>query len=216
MAEDSALSLVFERNAFYRRLYLYALGAYALSLLVIAILITTVIFLRNHPATPIYFATDKVGRLIKIVPVSEPNMSTDEVMDWTINAVQKAYAYDYINYRAQIQEAQKYFSVYGWRNYLSALKASNNLVALTQRRWVVLAQVVERPKIINQGILSGAYAWKFEIMLLVTNWAPPYDETSKFSNPLVMTVIVQRQPILQSTDGLGIVQIIANLADQSS
>lgn len=210
--EDTALKLIFERNSFFRRQYFLALACFGLSVMVIVVLGFVLIYLQGNPTRPVYFATDKVGKLIRIVPVSQPGMTTEDAMAWAEKVVEKSYAYDYVNYRTQLQEAQRYFTSYGWRNYMSALKASNNLVALTERKWVVTANVVDKPKLLTQGILAGAYAWKFEMPLLVTNWAPPYNEASKFTNPLIVTVIVQRQPILQSVDGLGVVQMVGRLA----
>lgn len=212
MPED-ALVLVFARNAFYKRLHYLVLAAFGLSLFVILSLILTLIYVIKHPPKPVYFATDHVGRLIKLVPVTEPNMSNDQVIAWVIEAVQSAYSYDYVNYHAELQSAQKYFTNFGWTTYMSALTASNNILALTQRKMIIQAKVVEQPKILIEGILSGAYAWKLQMPMLVTYWAPPFDDNSKFSNPLTVTVIVQRQPELQSYHGLGVVQMIASLSE---
>lgn len=212
MTEKDALVLVVSRNAFYRRLHFLALGAFFLALLVIAALIWVAVYLIRNPTQPLYFATDNVGRLIKVVPVNVPNMSENDVMAWAIDAVQAANAYDYLNYHRQLQSAQKYFTNYGWQNYMSALIASNNLPAIIQRKIIVLAQVVDQPKIIAEGILGGAYAWKFQMPLLVTYWRSPFDEKSKFTNPLQVTVIVQRQPVLRGYKGLGIVQLYENIA----
>ena len=195
---------------------IFGLGAFGLSLVVIGVLIGVLVFLKRNPTHPLYFATDSVGRLIDVVPVAQPNMKIDEVIDWAINAVETTYSYDYVNYHYQLQNAEKYFTNYGWTKYITALNASNNVVALKERKMIVLAHVVDKPKILAQGLLSGAYAWKFEMPLLVTYWLPPYDDKSKFSNPLTITIIIQRQPILQSDKGLGILQIIGSMAASGS
>lgn len=207
--EKDALELVFARNAFYKRLHFLALATFMLSLVVISILIGVIIYLKKNPTGPIYFSTDPISRLIKIIPVSQPNMSLDEVTAWTIEAVQASFSFDYINYHGQLQGAEKYFTSYGWSNYMKALVASNNLPALTKRKMIFIGQVVNQPKLITQGLLSGAYAYKFQMPLLWTFWRPPYNAKSKFTNPIQVTVIVQRQEILQSYKGLGIVQLIA-------
>lgn len=213
MSEQDALLMVFERNRFYRRQYLLALGAFSMALLVILILSWVLIYVVRNPTAPLYFATDNVGRLITVVPVSQPNMTTEDASKWAVNAVQKALSYDYVNYRQQLQSAEKYFTNYGWTNYMKALKASNNLVALTQRKMIIEAKVVGAPQLITEGRLSGSYAWKFEMPLLLTNYLPPYENTfPSFSNALSVSVIVQRQPILQSSDGVGIVQMIVSKA----
>lgn len=209
--QQDPIAAIFERNSFYRRQYFLALGAFALSILVIIMLIWVYVYLRKNPTQPIYFATDSVGRLIEVIPVERPNMTNDEVSAWAVEAIQSALSYDYVNYRRQLQQAEKYFTTYGWNNYMKALKANNNLLALNQRKMVVTARVIEQPKLIAQGILGGAYAWKYEMSLLMTYSLPPFDEKSKFYNPIQATMIVQRQEILKGYKGLGVVQMIANI-----
>ncbi len=211
-ALDDALVLVHLRNEFYRKKFRFVLGVYVLSLIANIVLIFTIHYLIKHPTEPLYFPADAVGRLLPAIPSSEPNMSNQDVINWTIEAVESAYSYDFNNYHGQFQNAQKYFTDYGWRTYMDALRASNNLIALTQRKFVVIAKVVAPPKLLNQGILAGAMSWKFEMPVLVTYLMPPFTDKNKFTNPLIITVVVQRQSLLQSYKGLGIIQSIARLA----
>ncbi len=216
MSQFNALELILLRNNFYRRQYFLALALFVLNIIVIAVLVGVLIFLKRNPTRPVYFATDSVGRLIKVVPVSQPNMSLDEVMVWAQKAVENIYSYDFINYKEQMQFSQRYFQTTGWDNYIQALTASNNIVALKERKMVVVAKVIDKPVLITQGLLAGAYAYKFSMPMLVTYMLPPYDEKSQFSNALTVSVIIQRQPILQSDDGLGIVQLLAEVASSKS
>lgn len=213
--ETDALVLVGLRNEFYRKKFHFILLIYFFSLIVIAILVSVLVYLIRHPAHPMYFVTDKVGRLIQDVPRTSPNMTTDEASLWAIEAVQAAYSYDFVNYRAQLQSAQKYFTGFGWRNYMNSLEESNNLLALSQRKYVIIAKVVDKPKLLVQGILGGAYAWKFQMPLLVTYLYPPFDAKSSFQNPILITVVVQRQSILTSYKGLGVVQMIGAMASET-
>jgi intracellular multiplication protein IcmL len=215
METRDPIILVLERNQFYRRQHFLALGVFLLTWFINFFLMFVLYYLHQNPTEPLYFATDDQGRLIPVVPVTQPNMSADKVMAWTINAVQLANSYDYVNYRQQLQDAQKYFTIFGWGKYMDAIQANNNLVAVTQRKMIGVATIVGQPKIVTQGILNGAYAWKFEMPMLVTYYAPPYDETSKFSNPIDVSVIVQRQSLLQGYQGLGIVQMVETISNSS-
>lgn len=216
MAGKNAIATIFERNRFYRRQFHMAFFTFFMSLIVIGILSGVLYYIWNNPTFPVYFATDNVGRLIKIVPVSQPNMSDADAEQWAIEAATKAYSYDHVNYREQLQNAQKYFTTYGWTQYMDALTASNNLVALKRRRMVIVANVVGKPKLVTKGRLAGAFAWKFEMPMLVTYLTPPYDTKSRFSNALTVDIIIQRQPILQSYKGLGVLQIISKMASGPS
>lgn len=213
---DNALVMVHTRNEFYRGKFRFTLALYLLSIVVNLILIGMIVYLINHPTQPLYFPADKAGRLIKVIPLQESNMSLQDVTNWTVEAIEAAYSYDFVNYRGQLQSAQKYFTDYGWRNYMSGLVASNNLKGLVQRKLIAIAKVVAPPKLLVQGPLGGATAWKFQMPVLVTYLYPPFDEKSKFANPLIVTVIVQRQNVLQSYKGLGIIQTINVIAVNQS
>lgn len=216
MESEDALVLIFSRNAFYRRLHFLAFWAFVLSFIVICVLGTTLAYLLRNSNKPVYFAADDVGRLIRIVPINTPNMPLEDIMDWTVKAVESSFSYDYINYRQQLQSVQNYFTHYGWSSYIDALSLSGNLRALTLRKQIVLAKAIQRPTVINEGLLAGAYAWKFQFPLLVTYTMPPYDGSNEFTNSLIVSVIVQRQQILEGDHGLGIVQLISNLANSGS
>ncbi len=208
----NALTMIFLRQDFYHQQLRMILGAVLLNLILILVLSGMLVYFIKHPVHPIYFATDKVGRLMVEPPLNRPNMSFGEVSTWTVNAVQAAYSYDFMNYRSQLQNAQKYFTDYGWRQYMKGLQSSGNLLALNDHKMIVIAKAVAPPRLLIQGILGGHYAWKFEIPVLVNYYEPPYDDKTKFSNALLVTVVVERQKLLESDHGLGIVQIIAALA----
>jgi intracellular multiplication protein IcmL len=212
---EDALVLVHLRNMFYRKKFRFTLGLYVLSLIVNFILFSVIVYLIEHPTEPLYFPADKVGRLIKVVPLSQPNMSEQDVVNWTIEAVEAAYSYDFVNYRSQLQSAQKYFTDYGWRNYMKALTDTNNLKAIIDRKWIVIAKVVAPPKLLQTGLIGHSQAWKFEVKMLLKYLRPPFDEKSQFPNALVLTVLVQRQNVLQSYKGLAIIQIIGTSATGS-
>lgn len=219
VSSDDAMVMIFTRNAFYRRKYRLVVGVAALGLLVIAVLFGMLLFLIKNPRHPLYFVADPAGKFIQEIPVQRPNMSLDDVLAWSQEAVEAAFSYDFMNYRSQLQNAQKYFTDYGWRSYMKGLQDSNNLLALTQRKFVVIAKVVAPPKLDTQGPIgkTAIYAYKIEMPVLVTYLkAPLYDAASKIENPLIVSIIVERQDLLSSYKGLGIMQMIATRPDQTS
>jgi intracellular multiplication protein IcmL len=212
---NDALVMVHLRNQSYRQKYHVFVGIFLLCFALMCILTGVLVYIVKHPPRPLYFATDDAGRFLLDIPLTQPNMSTDDVMAWAVEAVEAAYSYDYRNYRAQLQNAQRYFIDYGWRAYMKGLQASNNLLALTNRKQVVIAKVLPTPKLIGEGPLGKAqiYGWKFQMEMLVTYLMPPlYDQKSKIENPLIITVLVERQNLLSSYKGLGVVQLIGELA----
>lgn len=212
MKKQDALVAVVARNSFYKQMHYLALAAFGLALLVIIALTIVLIFLIKNPTPPIYFATNHVGRLINIIPLDQPNMTEDDVASWAAAAVEAAYSYDYVNFRSQLQKAEKFFTTPGWTEYMKALKASNNLTAVQERKMAVLAKVVAKPVLTNHAVLSGRYAWQFKIPVLVTYQFPPFDQQAKYANSLEVTMTIRRENVLDSYGGLGIVQIVSRFA----
>lgn len=214
---SDALVLVQLRNAFYKKKFHLILGIYALSLLVIGILISILIYLYSSQAKPSYFVADEVGRLIKDIPLGELNMSTDDLLSWTVAAVESANSFDFVNYRQQLQSAQKYFMDSSWATYMKELTISDNLLALKNRRWVFVAKVIAKPMLLTEGILGGMRAFKFQMPVLVTYLKPPfYDDKTSTSNAFIVTVIVIRRNLLESYKGLAIYSmVIANAPENT-
>jgi len=213
---NDALVLVYLRNEFYRKRYHAAVGLWFLTLFCIGVLVSILVYMVKNPTHPLYFTTDAVGRLLPDEPVQIAGFTTQQVADWVVHGVEAAYSYDFVNYRAQLQDAQKYFTPYGWSGYMRALASSDNLLALARYKYVVIAKVVSPPVLVTQGTLGGAFAWKFQMPVLVTYQQPPYDGKIGFQNPLLVTVTVQRQDLLRSFGGLGILQMIATLQSNPS
>ncbi|HVE45068.1 MAG TPA: DotI/IcmL/TraM family protein [Gammaproteobacteria bacterium] len=202
------LVLIFTRNAFYKRMHYLALGLFGLCLLVVIALLCLLVFIFKNPSPSIYFPTDKVGRLIRVPPVNVPYFKTEEVAQWATKAIEAAFSYNYVNYRQQLQDAQKYFTHFGWEMYMKTLTASNNLLAIKERKMVAVAHATMAPRLLKEGKLGNAYGWQFEVPILLTYQQPPYDDNSLFYNNLNVTVLIRREQIQEGDQGLGIVKII--------
>ncbi len=213
---SEALMLVQLRNAFYKKKFHVVLGIFALTVVIIGVLASILIYLEVTKAQPRYFVADEVGRLMKDIPLSDLNMSADELIDWTIKAVEAANSFDFVNYRRQFQDAQKFFTDESWTTYMKELTISDNLLALKNRRWVFVAKVVEKPTLMTEGILGGVRAFKFQMPLLVTYLKPPsYDVKNSTSNAFIVTVIVVRRNLLESYKGLAVYSMVISSAPET-
>lgn len=211
--KNNALVLIHSRNFFYRDKYYLLLGLFLLTLIANGILIGIIVYLVKNPTRPYYFPSDSVGRLTQDVPLNQPNMSLQAVSDWVVHAVEAINSYNFINYRSQLQDDAKYFTNYGWSEFNKGLKSSNNLLAVTERKFIMLGKVVEPPKLLVEGNIDGVHSYKFQMPVLITSLLPPtYDDKTKMINPWIVTVIVQRESPLIGYQGLGISQYIGSLA----
>lgn len=214
--EKDALVLVQQRNEFYKKKYHQVLGLIILCFVMIGILLAVFLFLLRNVTQPFYFIASDVGIFMPEVSNTQPFAAAD-VSAWAAEAIEAVNTYDYVNYHAQLQDAQKYFTDFSWTQFMKALTDSSNLVAVRDRKWISVGKVVSPPKLINSGIINGYYAWKFQVPVLVTFLQPPtYDNNSALHNAWQYEIIVIRQSLLQSYKGLAIYSAIGSVAAPTS
>ncbi len=217
----SALEIVRLRNNYYRDSYRFLMGA-VLALVVLCVLMMVILFyLYTTRPEPRYFATNVVGGLVEIQPLTSPTLSDAALLSWSARAATAAYTLNYAQYQQQLEETKNtYFTDSGGQNFLDAIKASLNLQTVLQGFFVVTATVVQAPIILDRGIMtpaSGAktYAWQVQVPIRV-QWTSQARSFSNMYN-VILTIVrttplidpVARQMNLDSLQGVGVQQFVA-------
>lgn len=206
MAEnlDDAVEVVRLRNEFYRDSYRKVVGALLLCILTILMLIGALTYIVSNPPMPRYFATTTEGRIMPLVPLDRPNLSTAALLQWANTAAIAVYTFNFVNYRQALQAAAEYFTPEGWQGFMSALQSSNNLNAVLEKKLIVSAVATGAPVVLEQGLILGTYTWRVQMPLLIT-----YQSASQFSQQAVtVTMLITRVSTLDSPLGIGIAQFI--------
>lgn len=201
MASD-ALKAVKLRNDFYKDNFRRMAFVLLLSVLLNAILIITTLFLSLHQPKPVYFATTPKGSLIKLVPLNQPNMTSEAITSWVARNVPKIYQLDFMNYRPQILSVRQYFTTYGWGQFLHAF--SGVLKKIRDEKLVANASPNGPPIITRNAIIHGVYSWEVQVPMVVT-----YQKGStQYIQKVVWSVVVQRVNNVHNNHLLGISQIV--------
>jgi len=210
MAED-ALTIVALRNDFYRDSYRKVMVILLLSVILNIGLGAVLFYIVTHPPMPKYFATSINGRITPVQPLDEPNQSDSAVLQWANQAAIAAFTYNFVSYRKELQAASEFFTAEGWRQFIEALEASNNLEAVKSKKLIVSAVATRAPIILQKGILNGRYSWRVQMPILVT-----YQSASQFTQQNnIVTMLIQRVSTLNSPRGIGISQFIVGPASGS-
>src|SRR5262245_61831869 len=114
MLDHDAIELVRLRNNFYRDVYRRVLSELLIIVLVNLILGGSVIYMVMNPTKPQYFATTREGKLVRMYSLSQPIVSTSELLQWAATAATAANTYNFVNYRKELQSASEYFTPNGW------------------------------------------------------------------------------------------------------
>ncbi len=203
MAED-ALIAVSLRNEFYRDSQRKIVLAAILSLILNFMMGSLLIYIISHPPAPRYFATSIEGRITPLYPLNQPNQSDAAVLQWANEAAIAAYTYNFVNYQAEIVAASKFFTPTGWRQYLTALKNSDNLQAVKENKFVVSAVATRAPRITQKGLINGVYSWRVQMPVSVRYQSSTIVSTAN----LMIMMTIQRVSTLNVPRGIGIAQFV--------
>ncbi len=202
-----ALELVTLRNNFYRDNFRRMVGICLLSLLANIILVICFVLSMQYHAKPIYFASSTHGELITMKALDKPVLSSTAVKSWISLALPSIFDLDFVNYKHNMNNARKYFTDYGWQNFLTAFNPE--LKRIISQQLVTSATVTDVPYIVNQGIKDGIYTWEVQVPLLVS-----YQKQGRESvSHQVWTIMLQRSRN-ENTDApqlLGISQVVKSL-----
>ncbi len=202
----AGLGTVMVRNEFYRDGYRNLLKMTLIQAVVILGLIGAMYYVINtNQPKHFYFATTEDGRLIPMVPLNQPNLSTPALMSWVAQSTTEVMTFGFNDYRRRLQESSRNFTKRGWESFTQALERSRIIEMVDANRQIITAAPKGAPVLKQEGLIAGRYQWVVEIPLILT-----YETGAKKQNSgLLVTVVVVRVPRLESPNGVGIEQWVA-------
>jgi intracellular multiplication protein IcmL len=180
---------------------IYVLAA-ALSLSVFA---NVVLALR--PTHPTYFASSDDGRIVPIVPLSRPVMSSNALDNWVTTAVTNSLQISFSTYRSDLESSKQYFTDAGFRAFTSQITESQLLGSILANRYNEFAVMGGAPVLLSvPGAVdkTGAAYWIWQVPVSVTLESAD----AKFTAGHTVTVTVVRVPQTDNPSGLGITDFI--------
>ncbi len=197
---------VIVRNEFYRDGYRSILRIAVIEAMIILALCGAMYFvIQVHQPENRYFATTEDGRLVPMIPLSEPNLSVPALMSWSAQASTEVMTFGFNDYKRRLQEASRNFTRSGWASFTSALERSRIIEMVEANQQVVSAAPSSAPVLISEGLVKGRYQWQVQVPLVITYQAG----SSVRSDSLLVTLLIVRVPKLESSNGVGIEQWLA-------
>lgn len=199
-----ALAVVELRNQFYKNGQRRAVSVLVISLITNGLLLWALIILLLYPPSPKYFPVGINGHILPIIPTDQINQTDESVLEWASQAAVASFSYSFVDYREELQASSGFFTPNGWTQFLNALQASNNLLAVKSKSMVVSAQMISPPTILKKGVLKGTYSWRIDVPTLVT-----YQNDTQYTQQYNMvSLLVTRVPMINSPRGIGIEQLV--------
>jgi intracellular multiplication protein IcmL len=200
------LGRVVVRNEFYRDGYRTLLRvAFIEAVAIVGLIIAIVAIVNAYQPENRYFATTEDGRVVPMVPLSDPNLSRAAVLSWAAQSAAETYTFGFSDYRRRLQESSRHFTRKGWASFVKALQDSGQIEAVEKNRQIYSATLRSAPTVLSEGLVRGVYQWQIELPMLIT-----VDLGSgQKSMSMNIQLIVVRVPRLESPNGLGIEQWVA-------
>ncbi|MBG78267.1 MAG: type IV secretion protein IcmL [Alphaproteobacteria bacterium] len=202
----SGLGTVVVRNEFYRDGYRSLLKLVILLSLIIGILVLAILgIINSRQPENRYFATTEDGRLIPMVALNQPNLSTPALLSWVAQAATEVMTFGFNDYRRRLQESSRNFTRTGWESFTTALNQSGIISTIEQRRQVVTAVPAGAPILESEAVVAGRYQWVVQIPMKLSYQTGAERRTRS----ILVRIVVVRVPRLESSNGVGIDQWIA-------
>ena len=195
------LHKIIERQDFYRINFKKLVNILLISLLLNIILIGTIFFLYKKTSTIKYFAVNNQGEMTELK--NRFHITPEIISNWTTQALSNLYNIDFLNYREELTQRQKYFTEDGWEGFLSAY--NKTLKQIKAKKLVSRSVITSPPVVIASGNINGIKAWKVQTAITIFY----KNETKQEQGHYIITVLLKRTG--ESTNNqqiLGITQLI--------
>lgn len=202
------LVAVLTRNEFYRDGFRNLIRIAILeSIIIVGLILTLIIYINTSKPQDRYFATTADGRIMQLVPLDRPNMTSAALMSWVAQATTEVMTFGFHDYQRRFQQASRHFTKTGWESFTLAMQRARIIDSVQALQQVVTAAPRSAPVLIQQGVLNGKYRWVLQMNLQVTYKSA--GQGSSRTDNLKLNLVVERVPSLENPNGVGIAQWVA-------
>ena len=200
------LVTVVTRNEYYRDGFRNLLKvALAEAVIIVGLILCFLFYMNVSQPEDRYFATTADGRIMRLVPLDQPNMTTPALMSWVAQAATDVMTFGFHDYQRRLQDASQHFTRHGWESFTAALQKSRIIEGIETAQQVVTAAPRSAPVLTQEGVINGRYRWVVELPLMVTYRAGNQNRTDNMN----VQIAIERMPSLENPVGVGIEQWIA-------
>lgn len=205
-SDKGAIGKVVLRNEYYRDGYRLALRiAVVQSFIIVGLIAAMFYVVKVHQPENRYFATTEDGRLIPMVSLLQPNLSSPALMSWVAQAATETMTFGFNDYRRRLQESSRNFTPQGWESFTKALQGARVIESIEANAQVITAVPRGAPVLDSEGVFGGRYQWTIQIPMLLKYQSGSQMRDSRW----MVTLVVVRVPRLESPNGVGIAQWVA-------
>lgn len=210
MKTEAIIGTILLRERYRRdRLHYLLRATVVVASLVVFLAVVAAVLISRGPLYK-YVMVDPTGKLIRLVPLAQPNQEDAAILSWTVDAVTRIYTFDFANFRRQFQNTQGLLTQIGFANFERSLRESGNFVAVRENRYVTTAVPNGPARLVASSPVTSVsgetrWGWVVEFPMLITYRSSKQSTTQELN----VRATVVRVPEYINRQGLGIRQVIA-------
>jgi intracellular multiplication protein IcmL len=147
-----------------------------------------------------YFAVSSDLRLIEMRALTEPQVSSQALLNWTSETVTKTLSLDFLYWKKKLMEVRGSYDPDGFRTLVNSLEDGGHLEKIRLERLSLSAVPSDAPVIVSQGIKNGRMTWKVELPLIIS-----YQSSAGIAATQRLLAEVWVERVTSSANPLGIV-----------
>ena len=191
-----------------RKLWLYVVSL--LVFLFISLLMNGILVINAFYRFPInkFIWTSDAQAVCEAIPLSEPHISQARLKDFAASTAVSLNAYDYANWRVQINSVlSQHFTPKGRDRYRAELQKSGIINNVVNHYQVVSAITHAPANIVEEGKVSGRYYWIVEVPIRISYRT---NKETLDENRLLTMTIVRVEPSPLNINGIAVDGLVSS------
>lgn len=189
----------------YRNNFRHAIKLVMAMIITLGIALGIILFLLLNQPKPQYFAATPDLRLAPLVPLDQPVLTQQGLLNWVADTITGAMSLDFLEWRKKLDSMRDHFDDAAYKSFLESMQSSGVLDMIREKRLSASAVVTKAPVIIASGLVGGVATWRIEFPLIVSYESSQGVESTQ---NLIATVLVRRASTAKSPRGVVIQQVV--------
>lgn len=145
------------------------------------------------------------GQAYTLQALARPNVSTKALLSWATLSATATFSFDFVNYKDQLKALREYFTIDGYRSFLTLINDSPTWSTIEEKKLIASAVAIGPAILLREELRGDSHSWRIQVPLLVRyQSADGKEKRQQMVEMLITQVSTQDAP-----KGIGISQYVA-------
>ncbi|WP_305910428.1 DotI/IcmL/TraM family protein (plasmid) [Methylomarinum sp. Ch1-1] len=205
-SEFDGLTTVMNSLNWYKRQYFKVSKILMIIIICLLLSITGNAIQFMHEVKPVYFAQKEDMTITPLIPLNQPYLNNESVINWFSQVVIETLSLDHIHYKNDLMKVRRRYSDSAFYDLVKSMKAQGVIDMIDKQGLSTKVKLTKSPTILASGEDDdGVFTWKLSLSLSIK-----YHSSKAMTNSqdLNATALIKRGNIINNPDGVFVNQIV--------